>query len=149
MRWTSCGTKRLREAVLGREAEGFVGHNDPHAGNFGLAAFLRVRGVRHRRERTDGHLYVHGTEPMPWSRFQDFIAFDRPVISLRTPVSEKILLRVARPGFPKLVSEVGVVGNQRMEETVGSFFFGVVTEYEVKHDHGGHNYRRDRERYGS
>src|SRR5437588_4720127 len=94
-------------------------------------------------------MYVNCTFTARRSRFQDFVAVPVAVISFRTPVRKKILLRIAWPGLPKLVCLVGVPRNQRVEETFRSLLFGILAEDEIKGNHRSYDDCRDGKRYGS
>src|SRR5215472_19297904 len=116
MPWTKLAAKAAAGVALRREAKRFVRHNHPDADNFGFTAFVCVGSVRHGRERTDGHTYVHGVGTVLGTGLQDFVAFHRAVIPFGPPVGEKILFRIARTGIPELVRSVGIAGYERVEE---------------------------------
>src|SRR5258708_38067530 len=134
---------------LGREAERFVSSQDPDVNDFCLAAFFGIGYIRHRREGTE--LYGDGYARGAFRRFRthDLVALHRAVVTLRPPISEKILHCVTRARFPELIGFGGVTRDQGVEETLCGFFLQVVAERKPQNHNRDQRKRRDGESHGS
>src|SRR5438445_13673905 len=133
---------------LGGEAEGFVAL-DPQVLDASLAALLDVARVWHRRVGAEVHGDSYARGAFRCFCTHDLVAFHWAVIALGSPVGEEVLHRVARAGFPELISSGSVTRDERVEETLGGLFFRVVAESEPQRDNRDQRSRRDRESHGT
>src|SRR5690349_4024031 len=98
------------------------------------AALNRIVFPRHGRKRAHGDADYDAVGALQPRGAHDFVAFDRAVIPLGTPIGEEVTFAIASARLPELVRLLRISRDQRVKEMAHGALFRIVAEEEPARD---------------